>query len=333
MARLSHRVAHAVAVTLTLAGAAGCATRPVRTEPALPAVLWQDPAQRPSAPRRPPPAPPFQFVEEDREGASPKFLVVDRSGARWQVKLGPEAQTETVAVRLMTAAGYFADDTYFLPRITVPGIRARLTRGREFVVGDDIVRHARLEARHETIRRGDTWEWSRNPFVGTTELDALRALMVVINNYDARTANNRIVDVSAGGRTQRRYIVADVGASFGEVGGMGGRRSKNDPEGYRTSPFIAAVTPTHVEFAYRTRPRGWATTLYVFNPFYVAGEMKKERDLARVPRPAARWLAARVSAIPPAQIRGVFEEAGYSGAEAKSLITTLTGRIQQLSRM
>jgi hypothetical protein len=37
--------------------------------------------------------------------------------------------------------------------------------------------------------------------------------------------------------------------------------------------------------------------------------------------------------MPPAQIRGAFEEAGYSEADAKSLITTLTGRIQQLSRL
>jgi hypothetical protein len=114
---------------------------------------------------------------------------------------------------------------------------------------------------------------------------------------------------------------------------MGGRRSKNNPEGYRDSPFIAGVGATHVEFAYRTRPRGWATTLFVFNPFYTAGELKKERDLARVPIPAARWLAARLAAVPPAQIRGVIEEAGYGGAEATALVTTLTRRIQQLSRL
>ena len=316
-------------IVLALAGCARPAARTTDTSGA-PAVLWRanGAAERQ---RQAPPAAPFTFVEEDRDGDSPKFLVTDARGAQWQVKLGPEAQAETVAVRLVTALGYFADETYFLRQVDVPGVEA-LKRGHEYLSGSR-VRHARFEGRRATIRRGETWDWSRNPFVGTVELDALRALMVLINNYDARTDNNRILEVRAGGRTERRYVVTDLGASFGRVGGMGGRRSKNDVDDYRTSPFIASTGHGHVRFAYRTRPEGWAVPVTVFNPFYVAGERKKERDMMEVPLPAARWLAARLQRLPPATMRAAFEEAGYSPDVAAAFFAALNDRITQLSRL
>ena len=61
------------------------------------------------------PQPPFRFIKEDRDGSSPKFVVEDRKGVSWKVKLGDEARPETVATRLLWAAGYFADVTYYIP--------------------------------------------------------------------------------------------------------------------------------------------------------------------------------------------------------------------------
>src|SRR6185369_14861655 len=43
---------------------------------------------------------PFQFIEEDRDASSPKFMVKDARGVRWKVKLGEEAQPETAASHL-----------------------------------------------------------------------------------------------------------------------------------------------------------------------------------------------------------------------------------------
>jgi hypothetical protein len=157
--------------------------------------------------------------------------------------------------------------------------------------------------------------------------------MVLINNYDARTDNNHILEVQVGGRAERRYVVTDLGASFGRVGGMGGRRSKNDVDDYRTSPFIASIQNGHVRFAYRTRPEGWAVPLTLFNPFYVAGERRKERDMMQVPLPAARWLAERLQRLPPTALHSAFEEAGYSSGTATEFVATLKDRITQLSKL
>ena len=325
------RAAAGIALVVVLPLAIACA-RPVEVNPApnAVAVIWREPPASSDPPL--PPVPPFRFIEEDFEGASPKFLVEDGNGLRWQVKLGPEAQAETVAVRLMAATGYFTEDTFLLPEAPVAGL-GRLKRGREFVDAGNVARTARFEARPVTIRRGDTWDWARNPFTGTRELDGLRTLMVLFNNYDARTANNRVLEVSRGDRIERRFVVADAGASFGRYGGLGGRRRKNDLEGYRASAFIDDVKDGEVHFAYRTRPQGWGHTLFVLNPFYVAGEIKKERDLRRIPVTAARWIGERLAQLPPGTLRHAFDDAGYPPQVAAAYVEALTARIAALRRI
>jgi hypothetical protein len=323
---------NATVVTAILAFiAVGCARTPVRTaQPAPSALLWQDPAAGATADWKPP-VPPITFVEEDMDGDSPKFFATDAEGTSWQVKLGPEARTEAAAVRIVTAIGYFAEETHFVEQIRVAGIE-RQKRGREFITGG-VVRDARFEARRRTVRRGATWDWAKNPFVGTIELDALRALMVTFNNYDARTANNRVLDARTGVRHETRYVVADLGASLGHVGGLGGTRSKGHLEGYRSSPFIERVTDGQVYFAYRTGPEGWAKSLFVLNPLYVSGELKKERDLAYVPIPAARWLGDRLAAMPPTVVREAFDDAGYPPEISAGFAAVLADRIRRLSQL
>src|SRR5688572_27520829 len=83
-------------------------------------VLWRDPgdiASRdlrygPGSPELAP-QPPFTFVEEVKTGESPKFKVRDARGVKWNVKLGPEAQSETASTRLVWAVGYFAEEAYY----------------------------------------------------------------------------------------------------------------------------------------------------------------------------------------------------------------------------
>src|SRR5579871_7060996 len=57
----------------------------------------------------------FTFVKEDLNGTNPKFVVRDSEGIKWKVKLGDEARPEIAATRLVWAAGYFANEDYFLP--------------------------------------------------------------------------------------------------------------------------------------------------------------------------------------------------------------------------
>jgi hypothetical protein len=75
------------------------------------------------------------FIEEDMDGTNPKFSVVDERGVRWKVKLGVEAQPETVATRFVWAVGYFADEDYYLLQVKVEKL-PRLRRGRKFVSAD-----------------------------------------------------------------------------------------------------------------------------------------------------------------------------------------------------
>ena len=58
---------------------------------------------------------PFVFVEEDRDGVSPKFVVQDSQGVKWKVKVGQEARPETASTRLVWAVGYTTDKDYFVP--------------------------------------------------------------------------------------------------------------------------------------------------------------------------------------------------------------------------
>ena len=87
-------------------------------------VLWRDPGNiRLRNLRYGPgsaslaPVPPFKFLKEDKSGASPKFEIRDARNVKWVVKLGEEAQSETVATRLVWAPGYFAEEAYYFPSL------------------------------------------------------------------------------------------------------------------------------------------------------------------------------------------------------------------------
>ena len=311
--------------------AVACATpstRAAHPENAVP-VLWRDPAQ-PLATAVRPPQPPFRFVEEDLEGDSPKFVATDAAGAEWRVKLGPEAQTEILAGKLLAMTGYFAEPMYYVPRARIDGLR--LARGREFTADGSTVVGAQFEARPPDVVRGQTWDWAHNPFTGTRELDGLRVLMVLINNYDARADNNRVLLTRRpDGVREARYVVTDPGASFGGYGGLGGTRTKNDPAGFAASRFVVDVEQGRVRFGYRTRPESWGLALFLVNPFYVRGELKKQRDMQDVPVEHARWIGQRLAAIPPSALRDLFEDAGYQPGVADAFVAAVRDRIRQLT--
>jgi hypothetical protein len=158
--------------------------------------------------------------------------------------------------------------------------------------------------------------------------------MVLINNYDARTANNRVLLTrDAAGIVEARYVVTDLGASFGQYGGLGGTRTKSDLLGYRASAFIERVRDGRVHFAYRTRPEGWGVALFVLDPLYTRGELKKQRDLGSVPLASARWIGQRLAAFPDPTWDGAFEAAGYDAADVSAFAEVLRARIAALNAL
>ena len=175
-----------------------------RGHTSLPAVIWRDPGRVASLnlmygaggkQHAPDPKGTFSFLKEDPLATSPKFDVVDRQGVEWKVKLGQEPQSETAAARFMWAAGYFVDEDYYLPEITVSGV-PKLHRGEEFVSPNGTIRGARLERKLTNVEKEGTWDWFENPFVNTRELNGLRIMMSLLNNWDLKDVNNSIYQTS-----------------------------------------------------------------------------------------------------------------------------------------
>lgn len=308
--------------------------------PAGTPVLWRDPGNisardltyGPGSAELAPAAP-FTFIAEDKVGASPKFKVKDSKGVIWVAKLGVESQAETVATRLVWAMGYFSEEAYYFDRVEIQNL-PRLARGQEFVEGRT-VRGVRFEPRRANVRRGLTWDWLQNPFVGSRELDGLKVMMVLLANYDTRLDNNRIFSENnpQSSQLEDKYVVSDIGATFGKVGGLGGTRSKNNLEHYRSSKFVLQVQNGQVEFDYNTTPQGGGKFASFFKPSYAKTQKNKERAMRHIPVENARWIGAQLSQLSDRQLRDAFGAAGYDNTTMEGFIAALRERIRQLNQL
>jgi hypothetical protein len=278
------------------------------------------------------PVGPFTFIKEDKSGESPKFLVRDARGDEWTVKLGPEAQAETVSTRLVWAVGYFAEEAYYFDEVRISGLPT-LTRGRDYVSGD-IVHGARFEPERVSMVSGSNWDWRKNPFDGTRELSGLKVLMILLNNFDARSANNRIIYVSGPRAKEARYYVTDLGATLGRAGGLGGTRTKNDLADFLSTKFVRGVDARDgvVEFDYDTRPSGLGH-LSVLHPFYYRHEVNKEKAMRGIPVAHARWIGSLLGQLSDEQLRDAFRAANYSDGVRDSYVAALRQRINQLTEL
>jgi hypothetical protein len=304
-------------------------------------VLWRDPGDistlnlrhGPGSEEMAPQAP-FTFVSESKVGASPKFKVKDARGVTWSVKMGPEAKAETVATRLVWAMGYFADEAYHYDQIEVQNL-PRLTRGQEFQSGK-IVRDVRMEPRRVGESRGAIWDWLQNPFLGQREFNGLKVLMVLVANYDTRLDNNQIYTVKnpETGAFEARYVVTDIGATFGKVGGMGGGRSKNVLEDFRSSKFIESVEGGMVNFDYHTKPKGAGGAFAsLFGGGYAKRQANKEKAMRSIPVEDVRWIGARLARLSDEQLRDAFRAAHYDNSTMEGFVKTLRERINKLNNV
>jgi hypothetical protein len=303
-------------------------------------ILWRDPGEIASKDLRfgpgaaeLAPAAPFKFVEEDKDGESPKFIATDANNVNWSVKLGTEAQSETVATRLVWAVGYFAEEAYYFDRVQVENLQP-LSRGKEFVVNSNTVVNARFEPRREGIIKGDKWDWNKNPFADTKELNGLKVIMILLNNFDARSDNNRILIVQNPQTQQReaRYVVTDLGATLGKSGGLGGTRSKNNFEDFLSTKFVRGVKEGVVEFDYDTRPTGLGMFSVLYPPYY-KGEVKKEKTMRGIPVEHAKWIGSLLAQLTDDQLRSAFRAAGYDTRIMEEYVAAIRERIGQLTRL
>lgn len=270
------------------------------------------------------PAGPFTFIKEDKEGTSPKFDVVDHQGVHWKVKLGEETKSETAATRLVWAAGYFTDEDYYLPMLRVEKM-PKLDRGRQFVSKGGVVHGVRLERKVKGQKKIDNWSWFKNPYVGTKELDGLKIMMALMNNWDLKEVNNAIYEEPG---EKPRYVISDLGATFGRTGNPL-VRSKDNLRDYRRTKFVQKVKPEEVDFFLSSRPF-FLTAVDV--PNYVT-RTKMQSIAKHILRTHAKWLGQLLGQLSTEQIRDCFRAAGYSPREVAGFATVVQGRIADLNRL
>ena len=268
----------------------------------------------------------FTFVEEDHEGFNPKFIVRDQDSVEWKVKLGPEARAETAATRLIWAVGYFTDEDYLVPVLRVANM-PRLRRGQNLISPDGSMRNARLERRFRDAEKIGYWRWRRVPT--TRELNGLKIMMALVNNWDLKDSNNAIY--AQRNNTNQIYLVSDVGAAFG-VTGFAVRAKKSDVDTYMRSKFITKVTPDYVNFKTPSRPK-MLTPMVVPHFIQYVTHLDRRSFNKRIPREDAKWLGQLLARLTPHQIRSAFLAAGYSPAEVEGFSRVIETRIAQLTEL
>ncbi len=270
------------------------------------------------------PAGKFTFVKEDMGGTSAKFEVVDEQGVKWKAKLGEETRSETAAARLVWAAGYFTDEDYYLPEIRIEKM-GKLDRGSKFVSADGVVRGVRLERKLKGEKKTGNWSWFKNPMTGTKELNGLRIMMALINNWDLKEINNAIY---AEKDQAPRYVVSDLGATFGETGNSI-TRSKSNPGDYSGSKFIQKVTADHVDFFLTSRP----FFLSAVNVSNYARRTHMQEIAKDIPLADAKWLGKLLEPLSDEQIRDCFRAAGYAAEDVEANAAMVKERIRDLNRL
>lgn len=237
------------------------------------------------------------FVKEEKGGYSKKYRVRDASCREWVAKIGKEAQSETSAVRLLYGLGYVTEVNYLVPRVTIPG-KGTFT-------------NVRFEARPDNWKRGDEWKWKQNPFVGTPQLQGLKVMMALINNWDLKDSNNVILKVH--GEDELRYAISDLGATFGHASTTPllwrFTRSRNDPANYAKSNFFEKVKGDRVVLHYGGKNRGLMNNISVQD---------------------AQWIASLLSQLSDQQIRDAFRAANYTPGQINLLAGEVRERTNEL---
>ena len=253
----------------------------------------------------------FTFVERDRTGSSLKIYVKDSEDREWKVKFGREARPETVASRIVWAMGYHTDDDYFVKRVHIDGWR------------DDAV-NVRFKLRHNGFKHVGYWTWERNPFNGTRELDGLKVLMALLNNWDLKYDNNVVLrpnKKSTDDSVERIYYVSDLGASFGKTGSLAYKLrlpmdppagTKDRPEQYAYQSFIHGVDNGAVHFHYKGKDRS---------------------ALKGIPVENARWMGVMLGRLSEKQLADAFRAGGYDGSEVALLVRAVQERIAELQNL
>jgi hypothetical protein len=241
------------------------------------------------------------LIRKETGGNNLKYRIKDGSGRVWVAKIADESQPETAAVRLLWAVGYPTEINYLVPRLTIPG--------------KGTFKNVRLEARPSNVDRQDRWSWTDNPFTGTNELQGLKIMMALVNNWDLKDGNNIILQTGG----ERHFVISDLGSSFGKFAPLSlpifnrFGRSVNNPEHYVKSEFVKGYEEDgDLDMAYK----GNSKSLF--------GDITPEQG---------RWVANLLKQLTDKQIRDAFRAANYSQAEQRMLAQAVRNKIRELDNI
>jgi len=298
-------------------------TQPTATAPLQRPVLWRDPGavenldftNGPGGTKHLP-KPPFTFVQEDTGGTNPKIKITDASGRNWGVKWGSEVHGEVFASRLVWAAGYHLEASYFVPSGKIVGVK-HLSRAKKYVQSDGSFTNARFELKEKGVSKAtdkQSWRWDKNPFVGTRELNGLKVVIMLTSNWDPKDqadAQSNTAIYTKRNTGEVTYVMSDWGATMGKWGGVISRE-KWDCDGFasQTKKFVTGVEGGKVKFGYDGKKQN---------------EIKDGISVSDV-----KWLLGYIGRITDDQLRAGLKASGATASEVDCFTTALRDRINQL---
>ena len=308
------RAALAAAVAVGVSGAACAGAKRPAPQPtaSIPgATLWERPTDlatrdlfngqwgREAAPD---PEATYRLVERKHTGINLGMTVVDSRGREWSVKqpypggLDDEAPVEVAVSRLLSAVGYHQPPVYYLSA---------------FPLKDDWGTHiepgGRFRLKPESLKDVGPWRWEENPFIGTRPYQGLLVLLVMFNDTDLKNSNNSVYQLSAGGRTERWFVVRDVGAVLGDIDRF--TPLKGDVQAFEHTPFILGFTNGYVQLA--------------ADPWYE----KLVRN--RITAGDLMWASDLLGEVSDRQMRDAFRAGGFQPAVADRFVRKLRDKVQQ----
>jgi hypothetical protein len=184
------------------------------------------------------------------------------------------------------------------------------------------VRNVRFERDDDGFKTTGRWDWNSNHFQNTRELQGLKVLMALINNWDLSSINNKIVQ-SENDPSKQIYYVADLGASLGTTGSFINRipiykdvavpGSRGDAEAFANHRFIEGVREGEVIFHWNRS----------FGRDALRGVMVE----------SARWMGDLLARLSDKQLSDAFRAGGFDDEDIAIYVRAIRERIRELQSL
>jgi hypothetical protein len=253
----------------------------------------------------------YTFVAAKTTGTNRGYDVRDHEGRLWSVKLGDEAQSEVTTSRILWAVGYHQPPTFYVSRWRMSGDKA----------GEQPAARFRAELPGHEV--ASEWSWYDNPFIGSRPFGALIAINLLLNNWDLKTPNNKLYVVRAeDSRSERRYVVRDLGASLGSarqprvltwipfMRQMQGSKSRIDD--FETQGFVKGIDGEKLAFDYQGLDQSLVDSVTVED---------------------VRWACVLLTRLTDVQWRDAFRAGGYSESEGARYVQKIRSKIQSATTL